>query len=321
MDNLLHFLSIALILYCVYQLGSLAGIFSERSGVGNIALDGAMIMSAVLFSIFYENLYPALNGCMILTVVFSLLLVIPLSIAWMMILAVLVNRYQANHFIAGTGMNLVAPALGMLLYSVFSVNSNGTLKHNFVLSMSDWNIPITTATGVNQDINWFIILFLIMTVIIVCLVAVIINQSSFGLNFTSAGENPYAVETAGVSVLKTRYITLAIAGCLCGLAGSIFIIKGPYLFTVEGAGFLSLGVMILGKYRIRGTIIASIVLASLIAGFETIPYVIGFDDSSIVELTYLFKIFPFIIPIIGMMVFSNQNFPAAIGQNFKKDQR
>lgn len=321
MDNLLHFLSIVLILYCVYQLGSLAGLFSERAGVGNIALDGNMIFSAVVFAIFYENLLQSFDGLIFITIVASLMLTIPISICWMMILAILVNRYQANHFIAGTGMNIVAPALALLLYAVCSINTNGTILHKFTFTIADWNIGIKTSNGINNDLNWFVIGFVGLTILITIASSFLINRTSFGLSLISTGENPYAVETSGVSVNLTKYIALAISGALCGLAASVFLMKGPYQFTVEGSGFLSLGVLILGKYKIKGTIFASITMAVLIGFFQTIPYIIGFDNESLVELTYLFKIFPFLIPIIGMIIFRNNNFPAAVGQNFKKDQR
>lgn len=320
MSTIITFLSIALVLYVVYQLGSLAGIFSERAGVANVAIEGNMIIGAVVFGLIYNNLTytggPELTETM--GFIIAIIISVPLSATFMFLMSTLTNRYLSDHIIAGTGLNLIAPAIMLLIYnSLFIGASTDLVINNISLDISNFVMNIDG----NRDMNYLILFFVAITILIVLVSSFVLNQTKFGLRLRSSGENPYALETAGISVNKTRTIALYISGLLSSLAGAAFMLKGNFYFTVEGSGFLSIGIMILGQYRVYGTFIGSIILSSFIALINTVLRMNAGLDSMIGDMYYLVKALPFIIPIIGLMVFRKSYIPKAVGKNFKKDQR
>ncbi len=315
MDWLITFLSIALVLYVVYQLGSLAGLFSERAGVANIAIEGNMIVGAVVFAILFENFSGMAD---INAFILALIIAVPLSATYMFLMALLTNRYLSDHIIAGTGLNLLSPALMLLLYNLFTINASGDLTLSKIsLDLSAFQAHING----NNDLNYLTLFYLVITIVILIVSAFMLNKTKFGLRLRSSGENPYALETAGVSVAKTRLQALFIAGLLSSLAGAAFMLRGPFYFTVEGSGFLAIGILILGQYRVMGTVIGSVVLAGFIGFINTMLLTTVGTDSIFQTYFYLMKAIPFIIPVIGLMIFRKSYVPKAVGTNFKKDQR
>ncbi len=325
MGNLVTFISFFIVLYCVYQLGSLAGIFSERSGVANVAIEGNMIIGAVLFAIIYETFHAkeALNMSTGISFFMGILITVPLGAVYMMLLSHLTNKYYADHIIVGTGMNLLAPALMILSYIIFSPYAGDYRPSYIIINMSDWIWHMKFEDGsFNNSFN-FAYIFLLMTVVIIIVISwMVINKTSFGMRLKSSGENPYSLETSGVSVHKTRSKAIFISGLLSTYAGAIFIM-GPntFLFTVNGSGFLAIGIMILGQYRVLGTTIGSLILSAFISMISSLQYIHSGDGGFIDENRFLVQTIPFIIPIIGLMIFRKSYVPKAVGTNFKKDQR
>lgn len=316
---MINFISLFVVLYCVYQLGSLAGIYSERAGTANIATEGNMIVGAVVFALLFQSLG---TGSTLADFLLAVIITVPLAGLYMMLLGILTNRYYADHIVAGTGMNLLAPALMLMLYWVLSprVSGPGTIYSIDVLSdMSQW--ALVDSNGFKTEFNYMYLLFLALTILIVVISFYVLNKTTFGLRLKSSGENPYSLETSGVSVKKMRYITMFISGIISSLAGIIFVTKGTFFFTVNGSGFLAIGIMIMGQYKISGTVIGSLILAAFIGLFEALPQIIGTGNSSFNQASNLLKAIPFILPLIGLCVFRNSFVPNTVGQNFKKDQR
>lgn len=296
-----------LVLYSIYQLGSLSGLFSERSGTANIAIEGNIIVAASIFAI----IWAAMSGTGILpyiSLIISIFISVFISSFYILLLGFITNKYFANQIIVGTGLNLLAPALGFFLYGFLVADSSTSVAPSF----GNWIIFVKG----NQFQTLFI--YFIITVIIIVLISIfILNKTVFGLRLKSAGENPYSLETSGHSVFKMRMMALWISGILSSFAGVIFLTKSTFSFTVNGAGFLSLGILILGQWRVSGTVIGSIIFAFFISFFQN--WTIVFPDYK--DLQYLMNIIPFIIPLIGLMIFKSHSAPKVVGTNFKKDQR
>ncbi len=322
MDFLITLLATAIPLYCVYQLGSLAGIFSERSGVANVAIEGNMIVGAVLFSILFEVFTMNMGMGTGISIIIGILITIPSSALFMMLLGILTSRYQADHIIAGTGLNILAPLLMLMIYLLVSPNSGGDVRPSkIMLDLSDWILYTYPGGYENSEMNWLFILLLIATIVILMWASFYLNKTKFGLRLKASGENPYSLETAGISVAKTRYKALFIAGMLSSLAGIAFVSKDTFFFTVNGSGFLAIGVLILGQYKIKGTMIGSIVLALFISFFDILPLYLGVGSGLLNKYTNVMKMIPFLIPLIGLMFLKTSYSPKQVGKNFKKDQR
>lgn len=307
MAHFLEILSAFLFLFSMYSMASMAGLLSERSGIVNIGIEGTMIIGAVWFALLSNSLNGLMNVWWILII--SLIVSITLSALYTQILSVVTINYMADHTIAGTGLNLLAPALAILLSGIITGNTSEISQPDFK------NFSITLSDG--GAFSLLSILVLIISLTILSIGWFVLNKTRVGLRLKASGENPYALETSGVSVNKTKYIALAFAGALAGFAGSIFVIDKSFHFTVNGSGFIALGILIFGQWSIIGITIGSALIGLLVAIFQNWVTVFGGES----QLGYLMNTIPFIIPLVGLMIFKSVSGPSAVGKPFRKDMR
>jgi len=307
MNSFLEILSAFLFLFSMYSMASMAGLLSERTGIVNIGIEGTMIIGAVWFALISNVLNDTMNVWGILII--SLFISIILSSIYTQLLSVVTINYMADHTIAGTGLNLLAPALAMLFAGILTGNTSSISQIDFKafsLTLSDGGV--------------FSFLSIIVTVISVSILLIgwfILSKTKTGLRLKASGENPYALETSGVSVNKTKYKSMLFSGALAGFAGAIFVMDKSFHFTVNGSGFIALGILIFGQWSIIGITIGSALIGILVAIFQNWVTVFGGDS----QVGYLMNTIPFIIPLIGLMLFKSVSGPAAVGKPFRKDMR
>ncbi len=307
LQHFLEILSAFLFLFSMYSMASMAGLLSERSGIVNIGIEGTMIIGAVWFALL-SNLFNGLMGIWWILIL-SLIISIAISSLYTQLLSVVTIQYMADHTIAGTGLNLLAPALAMLFAGMLTGNTS-------VVPQSDLKYFTTTL----KDGGIFSYLSILTTSIsLIVLVSgwFILTKTRVGLRLKASGENPYALETSGVSVNKTKYTSMLFAGALAGFAGAIFAMDKSFHFTVNGSGFISLGILIFGQWSIIGITIGSALIGILVAIFQNWVTVFGGQS----QLGYLMNTIPFIIPLIGLMIFKSVSGPASVGKPFRKDMR
>jgi ABC-type uncharacterized transport system permease subunit len=202
---------------------AMGGLFSERAGVVNIALEGFMLMGA--FSAAVVTLAtgsPVLGFCAAGVV----------GILFALIYAFFVIHGRANQIVAGTAMNLLAMGMIPLLLKILYESTGATPSLNM-----DQRFAIFPL--------WFVW-------ILVLVVWGIMRSSPFGLWISFAGENPQALDAAGISVLRVRYAGVALSGLLAAWGGaslSIFLASGYSRNMVAGRGFMALAALIFGKWR------------------------------------------------------------------------
>lgn len=297
-----------LFLFAIYQLASLAGVFSEKSGIANVAIEGNMILGAMVFSSFW-GILSDMNISPQLAMLISIVITTFLTAFYMLLLGYVTSKYMADQVIVGTGMNMLAPALALFMYILF-IGNKSSIDPTFTF----WKVWVLEGTAHINKLS----LYLAITALAIAIISYIaINKTRFGLRLRSSGENPYALETSGVSVFSTRMTALFIAGMLSTMAGIAFAMKGTYYFTVNGSGFLAIGIMILAQWKVQWTTIWSIVLALLIATFNNFANL----APDYANMQFLANAIPFVIPLIGMIIFKSHSGPKANGTNFKKDQR
>ena len=307
MNNFLEILSSFFLLYAMYSLASMSGLFSERSGVINIGVEGSMIIGAVWFSLLYALMHDQVGTYG--SVVISLIVSIAITALYTQILGITTVRYLADHVIAGTGLNLLAPALAILTSGIITDNTAVVV----IPDLKDFNI----ALGNGSHFSMLGVYVTILAIAFSLTAWFFLNKTKYGLRLKASGENPYALETSGISVNKMKYIAITLSGALAGLAGAIFVFDKQFTFSVLGNGFISIGILIFGQWTIIGTAIGSGLVAVLVAIFQN--WVVVFEGTS--QTSALLNIIPFVIPILGLMIFKNVSGPSAIGKPFKKDMR
>lgn len=264
------------IIYAVpLMLVALAGVFAERSGIINLALEGIMIFGAFTGVLFVNTvqrlgLFTKEDGLLltVLTMLFSALL----GAVFSMLLSFAAVNLRSNQTVSGTALNMLAAALSLFLINLIT-NQN-------VISMasgdaSDWFMIRKKALGfdVKTDYGFFLETFFFKSypasyicILIFILLSVILYKTAFGLRLRACGENPHAADSLGINVRKMRWIGTTISGALAGAGGFVFVLTTANCSAsgdVAGFGFLALAVMIFGNWNP-----VSIVGASLLFGIS-----------------------------------------------------
>lgn len=232
-------------------LAALAGIYSERSGVVNIGIEGMMLMGSfvsVLFASITKNMFVGVVAGMLSGVI----------LGWLH--GVLSIRYKVNQIVSGTG--LIILALGLTSYLQRAVlNTNPQLNQpgpaiSAVAVPGLWRIPVIGPVFFNQSpIIYFMIFLLAAT-------QVLLYFTRWGLRVRSVGEHPRAADTLGINVFTVRYISVLASGAIGGLAGSYMSIGAAGRFNEgmsAGKGFLGLAAMIFGNWNPGGAFFGSLI--------------------------------------------------------------
>jgi len=220
-------------------MGAISGLFCERSGVVNIAIEGMMLMGAfcayvggVLTGSLWFGLIAAMLGAAILAALH----------------AVLAITYKVDQIISGTVVNILAIGVTTFLADTyFSRNANSTshLGDLAIPGLSD--IKVWGRLFVQQPLVWFAVILVVVT-------HFVLFYTKWGLRTRAVGENPRAADTVGINVYFMRYANVILGGAIAGLGGAYFIaevtIFSPGMTT--GRGFIALAALIFGKWTPLG---------------------------------------------------------------------
>jgi general nucleoside transport system permease protein len=295
---------------------ALGGLFSERSGIVNIGLEGLMIIGAFASALtvnFLQDKMP--NGSTVLWI--GVLVAVVVGILFSLLHAFASINLSADQVISGVAINMIAGALTVFLARNITGSGNIRIQNSF----TPFDVPILSQIPIIGDLlftktymtTWFILLVLLVS-------AFILNKTKFGLRLKSCGEYPQAAQAAGINVVRIRYIGVMISGALSGLGGAIIILTyaGEFTGSVSGLGFLALASLIFGQWRPLG-----ILGATLFFGFaSTIANVSQVIPELAVIPPIILKIFPYIVTLIALVIFSKSSqAPKAAGEPFDPGKR
>lgn len=302
-------------------LVALGGMFSEKSGVINIALEGIMVIGAFFGILFINIIQTDFNLSPSLLLFLALLVAVLTGMIFSILLAIAGINLRADQTIGGTALNLFAPAFVVYIArtrtNVKQVYFTNVFRIKEVKYLS--NIPVI---GDMFFKNTYLTTYL--GLIILLLSVFILYKTRFGLRLSSCGEHPSAAESVGINVYIMRWWGVLISGALAGLGGLIFVIPTSVSFsgTVAGYGFLALAVMIFGQWKPT-----KILLASLFFGFtkavssmySSIPIL---NTLSIPNASYIYKMLPYVATLIVLAFTSKKSkAPKASGLPYDKSAR
>ncbi len=231
----------------VLALVGLGGMFAERSGVINIALEGIMVVGG-LIGVVMINILNGAGVSPTLGVVISILGAGVAGLIYSSLLAFSAVNLKADQTIGGTALNLLAAALAVVVAKRINGNDSPKITYNAnsntVFNNLDFSFEIGPLT-----LNWFVI------VAIVAVVAAwfVLYRTRFGMRLMACGEHPQAADSVGINVYKMRWSGVLISGFLGGVGGMAYIVPavGDWNFEmgVAGMGFLAMAVMIFGQWK------------------------------------------------------------------------
>ncbi|RUS55294.1 sugar ABC transporter permease [Kurthia sp. 3B1D] len=315
--DVLYFIIPSAIFYAApLIMTAIGGVFTERSGVVNIGLEGIMIIGAFISVIFNLTFADKLAGwapwlglvvAMVVGAIFSLLL------------AVAAISFRADQTVTGVALNMLGLALAVFsVKMIYDKGQTDSISERF----GRYDVPVL---GDIPVIGRMFFHDLHMTSVLAIAVAFlawfVIYKTPFGLRLRAVGEHPVAADTMGVNVTKMRYIAVMISGALGGIGGAIYAqaIAGNFsALTISGQGFMAIAAMIFGKWHPLGALGAALFFGlaqSLSIAGASIPYV-----KDIPEVILL--ILPYVLTILALAGFIGKaNAPKASGKPYIKGKR
>ena len=315
--SLLYFLVQQMMLFSIPLLiVALGGMFCERSGVINIALEGIMVLGGFAGILFINLFQGVLPGQPILLIALLISMVTGMVVS-------LVHAYasvnmKANQSISGTAINMFAPAFAIFVARVIRNVQQIPFENQFRIE----KIPVLGDIPVIGGMffqNAYITTYLGILILVVS--CVVLYKTRFGLRLRSCGEHPQAAASVGISVYKMRYMGVLISGALAGIGGLVYIIPTSTSFnaSVSGYGFLALAVLIFGQWKpfhIAGAAVFFAVFRSLA----------NIADSTVLSHLGLSKNIYNMMPFIASMIIlaftsKNSQAPKAEGIPYDKGAR
>ena len=296
---------------------ALGGLFSERSGVINIALEGTMVIGAFCGTFFINQMQGVLPGQPVL--ILAMLISMAAGIVVSLVHAYAAINMKADQTISGTAINIFAPAFVIFVARAIQ----GVQQVQFINQFRIESVPVLGSIPVIGPMlfqNTYITTYIgVATLVISWLV---LYKTRFGLRLRACGEHPQAADSVGINVYKMRYAGVLISGALAGLGGLVFIIPISTNFnaTVSGYGFLALAVLIFGQWKpwkIAGAALFFGLMKTISAVYSSIPFLVGLGISS-----NIYKMIPYIATLI-MLAFTGKNSqaPKAEGIPYDKGSR
>jgi simple sugar transport system permease protein len=275
-------------------LAALGGLFSERSGVINIALEGMMLAGAFTAAAMTHAVGNPFVG------------LVAGMLAGMLIAAihaVACIRYKADQVVTGTAINILMIGLPAFLSGAFFLSSGSTPqipKDNLI----PWT-PIIIAFAL-VPISWYVL-----------------YNTPFGLRLRSVGENPEAADAAGVRVDRMRYAGVLLSGVLAGIGGAYLSIGQSSLFTrnmTSGRGFIALAALIFGKWRPFQTLLACLLFGFTEAVSIQMQGVVKLPSGEDIPVQFI-QMVPYVLTIIVLAGFiGSSRPPRALGIPYEKER-
>ena len=286
-------------------LAALGGLFSERSGVINIALEGKMLAGAFTAA---AVTYAADNklhlGAASPWVGLLAGMLAGLFIA--VIYAVSCIKFKAEQVVSGAAINILMLGIPGFLSGAFFLSSGSTpqLPKDHLLPQSPVIIAITMLA-------------------LVALIWYVLYKTPFGLRLRSVGENPEAADAAGVSVSRIRYSGVLLAGVLAGMGGAYLSIGQSSLFTrnmTAGRGFIALAALIFGKWRPVQTLLACLLFGFTEAVSIQMQGVFKLPSGEDIPVQFI-QMVPYVLTIVVLAGFiGSSRPPRALGIPYQKEK-
>ncbi len=287
-----------------YLLAALGEMFSQRSGIYNLGLEGIMLMGA--FFGFYVNLT---TGSPYL----GLLAALAVGALMGLLMALVSVTLKAEQGISGIGMYMLGLGLSGLFFRLYigGITTIEGLKPLRIPLLSD--IPVVGAIFFNHD------LLVYLSFLLVPLAWLVLYKTGWGLKVRAVGTTPEAADTLGVSVGRVRYQCLLLGSMMAGLAGAAITIGNAHVFAdniTAGRGFIAIALVYFGRWSPWG-ILAGSLLFSMADSAQLWVQVLG------INFPYeLAVILPYVVTIIALAItFGRVWAPAALGRPFERGFR
>jgi general nucleoside transport system permease protein len=302
-------------------LAAIGGLYSERSGVINIALEGLMLagaFTAASITFYASSPWIGLGAAIVA------------GVAVAVIIALACIRFKADQVVTGTGINIMFLGLPAVLSGALFLSSGSTPqipRDQLLPTIYQFLERIRPSVFPDWIPSWRILtdvsLITLIALLVVLFTAYVLNRTPFGLRLRAVGENPEAADAAGVSVNKIRYLGVILSGALAGIGGAYLSIGQSSLFTrnmTAGRGFIALAALIFGKWRPVQTMLACLLFGFADALTIQMQGVAKLPSGEDIPVQFI-QMIPYVVTIIVLAGFIGQSrAPKAIGIPYEKER-
>lgn len=290
-------------------VASLGGLYSERSGVTNLGLEGLMLVGSFSAAVTINLIQGAVPQGLLIPIGFFVAAAVGILCSLLHAFASI--TLKADQIISGTAINMLSAAL--TVYIARSILGSGNVRVSGIIRKDIpflSRIPILGPLFFSQSYwsTWLILIILLVSWFL-------LYKTSFGLRLRACGEHPSAVASAGINVRKMRYFAVCASGALAGLGGAVILVtySGEFNGSVDGLGFLAIAALIFGQWKPLG-----ILGATFFFGFaRTVANVSQVIPSLNVIPPVWLKVFPYLVTLIALVFFSKKSAaPKANGEPY-----
>ena len=335
------------LLYAVpLMIVALAGVFAERSGIINLALEGIMIFGAFIGVLFVRSMqdldvfvnaarqgsWLTLQGLEIMAMLVSA----ALGALFSLLLSFASINLKADQTIGGTALNLMAPAMVLFLIRIIDGQNildmtTGDSATWFMLKKSTFGIPKSQNIGfLGETFLNKVYLATYICILLFIIMSILLYKTRFGLRLRACGENPQAADSLGINVYKMRYAGTTISGALAGMGGFVHALTTTNCTSngdVAGFGFLALAVMIFGNWKplnIAGASLLFGLFKCIAAAYSSID-INGDGVYMLAEIgisSHLYRMLPYLVTLVVLAFTSKKSrAPKAEGIPYDKGSR
>jgi len=294
-------------------LASIGGLYAEKSGVFNIGLEGFMIFGAantgaLVWIVGGES--PTQGDLWA-----AMALAVAISVVYTILFAVLLIRYKANQIVAGLAVWFIGLGFGPFTAALVWGNRNSP----GLVSVSDVTVPGLVEIPVLGPILFDTSPLVLLTMLVAVAAWVFLYRTRYGYWVQAAGENPEALDTAGVNVTRVRYASVIFSGMMAGFAGAVLLAHaGSFTGTgqtmVNGRGWIAIVAYLFGNYNPLGAAAAAL----LFGGLDMLQ--IQFQTVGIEFPNRLVNLFPYAAVVVVLTVWGSTQMPAALGESYESEE-
>jgi ABC-type uncharacterized transport system permease subunit len=296
-------------------LAAMGGLFNERAGVINIALEGKMLLGALIgfmVAFTWGDPWIGLVAAMIAGAVAGLLF------------AYVTVSLGADQIVTAVALNLMMLGLTGVIFRLFKAANSGSLS---APSFNPWPIPILSDIPIIGPVLFNHLPLVYFGFLLVPLAHFVLYRTTWGLSVRAVGEHPRAADTLGVKVLRVRYLTLMWSGAMAAAGGVVLSIGHNTTFIenmTAGRGFIAFSAIVFGKWTAIGTMLASLLFGfadafqlRIQAGILTHLYnMLGIEG-----IAYQFPVMlPYLVTLIALFFIGRMHWPAAAAIPYNREE-
>lgn len=301
---------------------AIGGIYSEKSGVTNLALEGLQGFGAFTGALAAVLVADRFAGNSSVPFYIAMLFAVIGGTLFSLIHALLCIKFRANMVISGVVINILAMAMTSFLTKQINSAVFGAASDKFVLGVSNRiTVPVLSQIPVLGAVFTNIYPFEIVIIVVAFIAWFVMYKTRFGLHLRACGDNPHAVDAAGIEVGRVRLAAVMVSGALSGLGGICFACSISANFSgaiYVGYGYLAIAALIFGNWRILPTLGACLLFGFARSGGYKLVQIMAMPSS----YQDLVMILPYVLTLVLLIFFSKHNrAPKALGVIYDKGAR